>query len=261
MPNPKIGVALGSGAARGLASLGVLQVLVEEQIPIHCVSGTSAGAVIGALFAAGSDLNLLARMVNELDWNDLTSWTLKPRGLISPEKIRNILRVLTQDQHFENLSMLTAVVATDLKTGKEVVIDTGSVADAVTASLSIPGVFIPIEKDDMLLVDGALVNRVPADVCRNMGADFVIAVDVGWAPLRSNIRNLPDVITQTIDILSRQAALYQGNVADVIIEPDLGNVTLTQLNRSKEIIEKGRLAAVAALPEIKNRLKQSQASS
>ncbi|NMB02543.1 MAG: patatin family protein [Firmicutes bacterium] len=261
MPNPKIGIALGSGAARGLASLGVLQVLVEEQIPIDIVCGTSAGAVVGGLYASGSDLYLLGRMVNELDWNDLTSWTLRSRGLVSSDKIRNVLRMLTRDQHFEDLPVAAAAVATDLLTGKEVVLNSGSVADAVTASLSIPAVFVPVERDGMLLADGALVNRVPTDVCRRIGADFVIAVDVGWAPLRSSIRNLPDVIIQTIDILSRQAALYQGNEADVLIEPDLGNVTLTQLNRSEEIIAKGRQATLAALPELRNKLGYHLASS
>lgn len=261
MPSLKIGVALGSGAARGLASLGVLQVLVQEQLPIHVVCGTSAGAVVGGLFAAGADLNLLERMVEELDWNDLTSWTLRSRGLVSPAKIHSMLRLLTKEQHFEDLPIRAAAVATNLLTGQEVVLDSGPVAEAVTASLSIPGVFLPMEKDGMLLVDGALVNRVPADVCRRMGADFVIAVDVGWAPLRTRIRNLPDVIMQTIDILSRQAALYQGKDGDVVIEPDLGNITLTQLNRSAEIIELGRQATRAVLPEIRRILQQHRVGS
>ncbi|NLM40734.1 MAG: patatin-like phospholipase family protein [Firmicutes bacterium] len=239
-----------------MANLGVLQVLEEEQIPIHIVCGTSAGAVIAGLYAAGSDLQLLGRMVLELDWNDLTSWTLRPQGLVVPDKIRNMLRLLMRDQHFEDLPIKAAVVATNLLTGEEVVLDSGSVADAVTASLSIPGVFVPVERDGMVLVDGALVNRVPGDLCRRLGADFVIAVDVGWAPLRSRVRHLPDVIIQTIDILGRQAAASKEIDCDVLIEPPLGNVTLTQLNRAAEIVEKGRQAAREALPAIKRRLAQ-----
>lgn len=254
MPRPKVGAALGSGAARGLANLGVLQVLQEENIPVDIVCGTSAGAVVAGLFASGSDMQLLGRMASELDWNDLTSVTLKTRGLVAPDKIHNMLRILTRDQHFEELPIPCAVVAANLLTGEEVVLDSGPVAEAITASLSIPGVFIPQEKEGMLLVDGALVNRVPGDLCRKMGADLVIAVDVGWAPLRSRIRHLPDVIIQTIDILSRQAAYWQRIDCDLLIEPDLGNVTLTQLNRAEEIIEKGREAAWKALPEIKSRL-------
>ncbi len=250
MPDPKVGVALGSGAARGLANLGVLQVLVEEGIPIEIACGTSAGAVVAGLFAAGSDLKLLGRMVQELDWNDLTSWTLRSRGLIVPDKIHNMLRLLTRDRRFEDLPIKAAVVATDLLTGEEVVLDRGSVADAVTASLSIPGVFVPVEKEGRLLVDGGLVNRVPGDLCRRLGADVVIAVDVGWAPLRNRVRHLPDVIIQTLDILSRQAAASRWVDCDILIEPELGNVRLTQLNRAAEIVEKGRQAAQKALPEI-----------
>ena len=257
MPNPKVGLALGSGAARGLAHLGILQVLHEENIPIDIIAGTSAGAVVGCLYAAGSDLKVLSRLVTELDWSDLTSWTLQRRGLVSPEKIHNMLRVLTRGLDFEDLPIPVAVVATDLGTGEEVVLDSGSVADAVRASLSIPGVFVPMEKDGRLLVDGALVNRVPADVCRRMGAELVIAVDVGWAPLRSQIRNLPDVMMQTIDILGRRAALHRDLEADILIKPDLGNVTLTQLNRAAEIVEKGRLAARASLDMIREKLGQT----
>ncbi len=254
MPNPKVGLALGAGAARGLANLGVLQVLSEEEIPIHIIAGTSAGAVVGCLYAAGSDLNVLGRMVEELDWNDLTGLALSRLGLISTDKIYNMLRVLTRNLDFEELAIPAAVVATDLETGKEVVLDSGSVADAVRASLSIPGVFVPAEINGRLLVDGALVNRVPADICRHMGADVVIAVDVGFAPLRGKIRNLPDVIIQTNDILSRQAALHQGISADCLIVPDLGNVSLTQLNRSSEIVEKGRQAALQSLDRIRDKL-------
>lgn len=252
MPNPKVGVALGSGAARGLANLGVLQVLHEEGIPIDLVTGTSAGAVIACLYAAGSDLKLLGEMVEQLDWSDLTSWTLQRRGLVSSEKLHAMLRVLTRDANFEDLDIPAAVVATDLQTGEEVVLQSGPVAQAVQASLSIPGVFVPVELDGRLLVDGALVNRVPASLCRQIGAELVIAVDVGFAPLRSHIRNLPDVITQTIDILSRQAS--RSIEADVLITPDLGNVTLTQLNRSREIIEMGRLAALQSLDLIRDKL-------
>lgn len=254
MPNPKVGLALGSGAARGLANLGVLQVLHEKKIPIDMIAGTSAGAIIGCLYAAGSDLYILASMVEELDWNNLTSWTFQRRGLVSSEKIHTMLKVLTKDRNFEDLPIPAAVVATDLQRGEEVVLDSGSVADAIRASLSIPGIFVPMEYEGKLLVDGALVNRVPGNVCRKMGAELVIAVDVGYAPLRSNIRNLPDVIMQTIDILSRQATLQKGADADVLIIPDLGNVTLTQLNRAAEIIEKGRQAALQSLDVIWDKL-------
>jgi NTE family protein len=260
MPKPKVGIALGAGGARGLANLGVLQVLHEEGIPIHVVTGTSAGAVIGSLYSAGTDLAMIGRLAEELEWDDLTSFTLARKGLVSPDKIHSMLRVLTKDQDFEDLPIPTAVVATDLLTGQEVVVDSGPIALGVRASLAIPGVFVPLELDGRLLVDGALVNRVPADLCHKMGADVVIAVDVGWAPLRGRIRNLPDVIMRTIDVLQRQVAQHKSIQADIVLEPELGNVTITQLNRAREIIDKGREVALANLANIKRQLELASTS-
>lgn len=258
MPNLKVGVALGAGAARGLASIGVLQVLEEHNIPIQAIAGTSAGALIGVLYAAGTDLNLVARMTHELDWNDLVSFTITKLGLVSSEKIHKMLRLLTKEKHFEDLNIPTAVVATDLATGKEVVISSGPVADGARASMSIPGIFVPVELDSRTLVDGALVNRVPVDVCRNLGADLVIAVDVGVGPLRGKIRNLADVIINSIDILQYQVLKSDSVGGDIVLNPDLGNVTPTQLNRAEEIIEKGRDVALDNIDEIKKRIGLSE---
>ena len=256
MTTKKIGIALGAGAARGLANLGVLQVLEEHSIPIQIISGTSAGALIGALYSCGTDLKLIGEMASELNWNDLVSLSITRRGLVSSEKLYQMLRLLTKERDFEDLRRPTAVVATDIISGKEVVINSGLVADGVRASLSIPGVFIPVELNGRTLVDGALVNRVPVSVCRNLGADFVIAVDVGIGPLRKTIRNLSDVITNATQILEGQLSLLKPIQADVVLEPDLGNVTSTQLNRAREIIEKGRRAALASLDLIEEELQK-----
>lgn len=260
MTNPKVGVALGSGAARGMANLGVLQVFTEENIPVDLLAGTSAGAVVASLYASGADLRFIERMLDELDWLDLTSLTITRRGLISPDKIHSMLKMLTKGQNFEDLPIPIAVVATDLITGEEIVIDSGSIADGVRASLSIPGVFVPVVSGKKLLVDGALVNPVPADVCYQMGADFVIAVDVGPGPLRSKIRNLPEVIIQTIDILTRQVARNQRSPVDIMLKPDLSDITLTELNRSSEIVERGREVALANLDKIKRALDEATKS-
>lgn len=260
MTNPKVGVALGSGAARGMANLGVLQVFTEENIPVDLLAGTSAGAVVASLYASGADLRFIERMLDELDWLDLTSLTITRRGLISSDKIHSMLKMLTKGQNFEDLPIPIAVVATDLITGEEIVIDSGSIADGVRASLSIPGVFVPVVSGKKLLVDGALVNPVPADVCYQMGADFVIAVDVGPGPLRSKIRNLPEVIIQTIDILTRQVARNQRSPVDIMLKPDLSDITLTELNRSSEIVERGREVALANLDKIKRALDEATKS-
>jgi len=248
---PRVGLALSAGAARGIAHLGVLQVFKEHNVPIDVIAGTSAGAVVASLYAAGCDLYTLERFIQELNWNKLVNITLPRRGLVSSEPLYQLLRLFTRDQDFADLAIPTAVVATDIRTGEEVVIKTGKVADAARASLSIPGIFVPVELGERLLVDGALVNRVPAGVCRELGADVVIAVDVGFPPVGGRTKNLADIIMRTIEILDRQSAKFRPVEADIIIRPELRNITSTQLNRAAEIIAAGRSAGEAHLDEIK----------
>jgi len=247
---PKVGIALGAGAARGLAHIGVLQVFREHDIPVDVVAGTSAGAIVGSLFAAGTDLDMLARFVQELNWGKLVNVTLPHLGLVSSEPMYQLLRLFTRDRTFADLDVPLAVVATDIRTGEEVVINSGLVADGVRASFSIPGIFVPVERDGRLLVDGGLVNRVPADVCRRLGADVVIAVDVGLPPIGKRVKNLADVILRTIEILDRESARQRIAAANVVIKPELGNVMSTQLNRAAEIIAAGRTAAEKQLSQI-----------
>lgn len=257
---PTIGLALGAGAARGIAHIGVLQVFQEHRIAIDFLAGTSIGAVIGGLFAAGMDLELLGKFVQELQWDDLVRLTVTRRGLVSSERIYRMLQVLTQDKTIEELSIPSAFVACDLRSGEEVVFRSGSAADAIRASLSIPGVFVPVANDRALLVDGAVVNRVPDNVVRAMGADIVIAVDLGFGPLRGNVRTLPDVIMRTIEILERQVEKHREHCADVNLALDLTDVGSTQLNRAGELIARGRDAArehVAAIAAAKLRWQSS----
>lgn len=251
---PKVGLALSAGAARGLAHIGVLQVLVENDIPVDAIAGTSAGAIVGSLFAAGYNIYDLADYVQELNWNKLVNLTVPRRGIVSSEPLYQLLRTLVKDQNFEDLPIPTAVVATDIRTGEEVVIQSGSIAKGVRASMSIPGIFVPVELGDKMLVDGALVNRVPGRTCRDLGVDIVIAVDVGLPPVGKKTRNLGNIIMRTIEILDRENAKFRPIDADIIIKPDLGNVSSTQLNRASEIIAAGRSAALANLDNIRNAL-------
>src|SRR5690554_4362691 len=152
MAELKVGLALGAGSARGLANIGVVQVLEEHQIPIDVITGTSAGAVVAGLYASGTSMDMIGRMTNELNWNDLVNFTITRRGLVSSEPIYQMLRILTKGQAFEDLAIPAAVVAADITTGEEVVISSGGVAEGVRASLSIPGVFVPVELNGRLLV-------------------------------------------------------------------------------------------------------------
>lgn len=179
-PTTRVGLALGSGAARGWAHLGVIQALVEAGIRIDYIAGTSIGSLVGAFFAAGK-LEMLQELILELDWKKFTALidvVFPKSGIIEGKKIENIMREHVPKTRIEDFTLPFSAVCTDLFTGREIIIQQGDVIEAVRASISIPGIFTPVSKDNTFLVDGGLVNPVPVSVVRNMGAGFVIAVDV-----------------------------------------------------------------------------------
>lgn len=262
----KVGLALSSGAARGMAHVGVLQVLEKEGIPIDMIAGTSAGAVIGALYAREKDSEKIKGIVTELSAKRLlflTDLTLPKTGLIRGKRLKDQLRAIVGNIQFEDLGLPFACVATDIESGGEVVINHGSVVEAVRASISIPGIFSVVRLDDRLLVDGGLVNPVPVRVLRDMGADFVIAVNVvpdmrhrvhlNDAP-QSKEPNIFSVLLRTIHIAAYQAVRASLEGADVIIEPDVARIGFGDFNRVKDCIRKGELAAMNAIPEIRRKL-------
>lgn len=255
---PVLGLALGGGAARGIAHIGVLQVLEEERIPIAVIAGTSVGALIGALYGAGVDLEWLARLAVNLKWDHLVDLTVPGLGFIRPDKMAHLVKLLTREKSFADLRVRFAAVAVDIETGEEVVITDGSLVDAVIASSSIPGIFVPRRVGGRLLVDGGLVNRVPVDVARRLGADVVIGVDVGTDPRRVKVRNILDVIFQAVDIMQNRIFEYRLSGADVLIHPDLGGMDPSNLDEAEFSLEAGRAAARVALPQIKRCLQQLQ---
>ena len=186
-PPRKIGLALGSGGARGWAHIGVLQRLSTLGIPIHCVAGTSIGSIAGALYASDS-IETMADLSTQLDWRHATRLFLEvnfPRsGLLSGKNFMSLLRDVIPVHAISALKIPFAAVATDIQTEKEVVLSSGSIFDAIRASIAIPGIFTPMRLQGKNLVDGGLVNPLPVSVCRAMGADFVIAVDI-------NLRSAP----------------------------------------------------------------------
>ncbi len=187
----RVGIALGSGSARGWSHIGVVRSLLEARIPIACTCGASIGALVAGSFAAGF-LDPLDRWVRKLSWPHIIGFmdVMIPRsGLVEGEKISVYLRQVISDPRIEELPIPFAAVATDLKTGKEVWIRQGSLIDAVRASISLPGIFTPVSRDGQWLVDGGLVNPVPVSPCRELGADIVIAVN-----LNSDIMGKPQVL-------------------------------------------------------------------
>jgi len=239
----KIGLALGGGAARGLAHIGVLKVLEEERIVVRCVAGTSAGSLIGSLFCAGFGWQKIKETARNIDWGDLVSPTWPTLGIVNPAKLEKTLGRMLQARGFEDLSIPFRAVAVDITSGEEVVLQSGSVARAVRASCSIPGIFEPTELDGRLLVDGGLVNDVPTDVACDMGADHVIGVDLNAdrvVPRRPE--NLIEIFYRSLNILIYNSAQRARRVADVMVVPRLEGFAYHDLSRLDELIAQGERA-------------------
>lgn len=254
MGNPKIGLVLGAGGARGMAHLGVLKVLEERGIRPDCIAGSSMGSLVGVLYANGLNLSMLERLATHLRRKHWLDMTVPKLGFVAGEKVKQLIRLLTHGKNLEDLSPPVAVVATDLERGERVVFRTGPIDQAVRASMSIPGIFVPESIDGRLYVDGAVTDRLPVDVAREMGADFIIAVDVTPFQLSTRIQSIFDVIAQTIDILEKEANRSRVLQADVVISPDVGRFSSTAFTDIGEIIAEGEKAARAAIDEIEEKL-------
>jgi NTE family protein len=252
---PKIGLVLGAGSARGLAHIGVLQVLLENSVNFDFIVGSSMGAMVGAIYACGADIYMLDKMAAYMNTRILFDVGVPRLGFISGNRVSDFLNLLTKKKNFNDLKLPVAVVATDLISGEGVVIKEGSIAEAVRASISLPGIFVPVIKDDMVLVDGAVIDRLPIGVAHEMGADLVIAVDVTFGPGKKTvINNTMDVIMTSLDIMSKIHfdSIYTN--ADVLIQPAVGHISPKEFDKSRELVELGRKAAGEKIAEIKNKI-------
>ena len=176
----KIGLVLGGGAARGWAHIGVLEVLEEAGIKPHCIAGTSIGALVGAVYAFGG-IEGVRSLLDSIDWKrmlGLIDPVLPKSGLVDGRRLEQLVRASVQEAEIQDLPIKFRAVAADLATGTEVIFDSGDVAEAVRASVSVPGLFTPVKRQDQTLVDGGLLNPVPVSVAREMGVDFIIVVDI-----------------------------------------------------------------------------------
>lgn len=252
-----MGLALGAGAAKGMAHLGVLLVLEEEKIPIHMVAGTSIGSIFGALYADNVDLNLLVRMACTMRQQQFIDVVLPKMGLIKGKKIEELCRVLTRNKNFNELAKPFFAIATDIETGEEVVINSGRVADGLRASVSIPGIFKPKRIGSRLLVDGAVKNHVPINILKLQGAEYIIAVDVrfgGRIGVKHNVQSIFDVILMSLEISYFEHVQNLYNECNVLIQPDLSHISPTRFDRAEECIELGICEARKAIPTIKKDL-------
>jgi len=244
---PRIGLALGGGAARGWAHIGVIRALAREGIAPEVVCGTSIGALVGAAYAAG-EIERLDQWVQQLDWAGVMSlmdWRING-GLMKGTKLVDFFRAKFEDRGIERLLRPFGCVATELTTGREVWLREGSVIDAVRASLALPGLFTPVVHDGRLLVDGGLVNPVPVSLCRALGADLVIAVDLGWDLIGRRAK--PPELEGVEPGAARNALIdavfgrFRQRSLDPAESPSLTDVVLTSLNIMQVRIAQSRLA-------------------
>jgi NTE family protein len=257
-PPIRIGLALGGGAVRGAAHIGVLDVLDRAGLPPAIITGTSAGALVGALYASGMSPAEIAKVAQTLRWARLVRPGRTRKALFETSKLGLFLETALGGVEFEDLPTPFAAVACDLTTGREVVMRSGPVASAILASAAIPGVFSPVERDGHLLVDGGLVTMVPAALARQMGADIVIAVDVS-GPLP---RRPP---TTVLHILVAVSTLQPGGRdaieedADLVLKPEVDAYAFWELTRIPEFEDAGRDATEKALPVIRALLAAAEA--
>jgi NTE family protein len=248
---PKIGVALGGGFARGLAHIGVLKVLEEENIPVDFIAGTSVGSVIGAAYASGISAKELEEIAALVRFKDFSRWTFSRFGLFSNDKMAVFLRKVLRCRTFEELRIPLAIAATDIVTGEPAVFTSGDLIDPVRASCAYPGMFQPVKIGDRMLVDGLLGHSVPAMPLRDMGADRVISVYLAahWVK-PGGPRHVFDVIGQCFSIAQARMCGPWQSASDVILQPEIGSFAYDDFIRAPELIRAGELAARAIVPKL-----------
>jgi NTE family protein len=253
---PRIGLALGGGAARGFAHIGVIQVLEENGIHPDLVAGTSAGSLVAALYASGMNGQQLAALASSMDESAITDWELPGwnRGLIRGQALADYVREATGHIPLEKMKIPLGIVATDLDSGKGILFQRGDVGTAVRASSAVPAVFEPVRIGSHEYVDGGLSSPVPVRAAREMGADVVIAVDISQLPDGALTDNSLRMLLQTFSIMGRSINELELKDADVVVRPHLKGVAGTDFTVRRKNIEAGREAALALLPSIKAKL-------
>lgn len=258
MDRSKVGIALGAGASRGLAHIGVLKALKKWGIDIDMVAGTSAGALVGALYCCGIDLRVLEMVAESIPRKDLLDLSVPRVGFIKGYRIEQLVKLLTREMRIEELPIPFKAVAVDLVRGEEVVFDTGYIYKAVRASISVPGIFTPVYEGERVMVDGGILDRVPVGVVKEMGADIVIGVDVGFSGVKGCMESIFDVIFRSIDIMEREILKNRVIDADLLIKPYLGDIDPYRFDQAEECVREGYDVTEAAIPRIKQIISEKQ---
>ena len=258
-PPLKIALALGGGAARGFAHIGVIKALEAQGIVPDIVVGTSAGSVVAALYASGMNGFDLQKVALEMQEDMLADWTLPNRGVVKGEALQVFINQNVKGQTIQNLAKPLGVVATDLQSGEMILFRRGDTGMAVRASSTVPGVFQPVEISGRDYVDGGLTSPVPAQSARAMGADFVIAVDISNVGRREKLTGTLDVMLQTFAIMGHSISRHELEDADVVIRPRTAAVSSTDFEDRHHAILEGEKAATAIMPTLKAKLAKARA--
>lgn len=246
---PRVGLALGGGVARGIAHIGVLSVLERAGIPIDCVAGTSMGAIVGAAYCAGLEVDAIKEMASRTGWFQVTRPLLSLDGMFTFARMEQWIEDTIGEFDVRDLAIPFAAVASDLVTGERVILSRGRMCTAVRASCSVPGFVPPVEIDGKFLVDGGITDNVPADVARMLGADYVIGVDVFMPAIRRYLGPLGQGLA-AIETLVRHAG--QGDSeCDCLIVPQMEGLSYFRFSDYEKFITLGEEAARRSLPEIR----------
>jgi NTE family protein len=248
---PRIGIALGGGFARGLAHVGVLKVLEDNNIPVDFVAGTSVGSVIGAAYCSGISASELVEVARLVRMKDFSRWTISRFGFATNDRMAGFLGRMLKCKTFEELKIPLAVVATDFVTGEGAVFTKGPLVDPVRASCAYPGMFLPVKYNGQLLVDGLLAQAVPTPALREMGAERVLAIYLSahWVNLKGP-RHVFDVIGQCFSIAQAKMSSVWQSASDLILQPDVRGFSYDAFERADELVAVGEAAARQALPTL-----------
>jgi NTE family protein len=257
---PKIALVLGGGSAKGFAHVGVIRILEQEKIPIHMIVGTSVGSLIGAIYASNPDSFQLEWAAFKIDRGDILDFSIvsSKLGPVQGTRLEAFVEQTAKVKKVEDTKIPFYPVATDLNTGETVTLEKGSLARAVHASAAIPGIFVPVQFGNRMLVDGGVSDNIACDIAKSKGADIVIAVNLQKDIKDSDMGSVIDVIAQSISILMRESSKTKLQQADVIIEPDTKGVSVFDFSQKKMLVEEGMKAARKAVPKIRENIARFQ---
>jgi NTE family protein len=250
---PRIGLALGGGFARGIAHAGVLRTFEQHGIPLHCITGVSAGSIVAAAYASGAEADEIGRIASSMRFKDVARWSLCRMGFMGSERMKRFLEGLLKVYRFEDMRLPLGIIATDLCSGEPVSFcESGDVVLPIRASCSYPGLFQPVFAGDRVLVDGAMSIEIPALLARELGATHVISVYLPPPPCRKPPANVFQVIRRCFQIMQGRGESAWRHESDLIISPDLKAIEWNGFESGPELVNAGAEAALAALPEIQS---------